>query len=239
MDSVIFAGCSFTYGEGLWRETGDTHQNSVNQKYLIENRWITKVANHFNIVSISKQHNGGNHIWSKQFVMEEVDAATWNETHPKLVLFQTTQFGRHEMSIDEQIEKLEEMVIELESKNIPVRFIHWMWPDINEEEMKIWLNRKTDFLGKLNPSLFIDKQFPPYDGNKLSSNIIRDRTIYILNEFNFQKMVNHTDAYKEGTLANKYTLAAKFKCGDFHMNQKGHDILANEIINYIEKNKLL
>ncbi len=239
MNSIIFSGCSFTYGEGLWRETGDTHQNSINQKYLIENRWITKVANHFNVKCISKQHNGGNHIWSIQFVMQEIDATTWNGNYPKLVLFQTTQFGRHEMDIDGQIEKLEEMVIKLESKNIPVRFIHWMWPDIDENEMKIWLNRNSNFLGKLNPSFFIDKKIPPYDGNKLCSKIIRDRTIYILDEFNFQKMVNHNDAHKIGTLSNKYTLAAKFQCGDYHMNQEGHDVLANEIINYIEKNKLL
>lgn len=239
MDSVIFAGCSFTYGEGLWRETGDTHQNSVNQKYLVENRWLTQVSNHFNITPVTKKHNGGNHIWSIQFVMEEINATDWNGTNPKLLLFQTTQFGRHEMSVDGQIEKLEEMVIELENKNIPVRFIHWMWPDISEDEMKIWLNENNNFLSKLNPYIFIDKKISEYDGKKLCSNIIRDRTIYILDDFNFQKMVNHFDAHKEGTLANKYTLAGKFKCGDFHMNQEGHDILAKEIINYIEKNKLL
>lgn len=244
MDTIIFSGCSFTYGEGLWRETGDTHQNSINQKYLIENRWITKVANHFNIVPTSKGHNGGNHIWSMQFVMQEVDATTWNGKYPKLVLFQTTQFSRHEMNIDDQIQKLEEMVIDLESKNIPVRFIHWIWPDITEYEMDFYLKNKKNS----NPFKYLQNNKsmgmhmhvePPEDGNKLSSKIIRDRTIYILDSFNFDKMVNHNDAHKEGTLANKYTLASKFKCGDFHMNQEGHDVLANEIINYIEKNKLL
>jgi hypothetical protein len=218
MDSIIFAGCSFTYGEGLWRETGDTHQNSINQKYLVENRWLTKVANYFNVNAITKQHNGGNHIWSSQYVLQEIDASTWNNTNPKLVIFQTTQFARHEMSINEQIEVLEEMVIQSENKNIPVRFIHWIWPDINQYEM--------DFI-KVN------------NEDSLSSKIIRNRTIYILDDFNFQQMVDHTKAYKEGTLANKYTLAGKFKCGDFHMNQEGHNLLAKEIINYIEKNKLL
>lgn len=239
MDSVIFAGCSFTYGEGLWRETGDTHQNSVNQKYLVENRWTTKVVNHFNVIPICKKHNGGNHIWSLQFVMESVNESITNNTNPKLVIFQTTQFSRHEMEIDGQIEKLEEMVIELENKNIPVRFIHWMWPDINEDEINFWLNKKNDFLGKFNPTIFMDRKIPPFDGNKLCSKIIRDRTIYILDDFNFQKMVNHDDAHKKGTIANKYTLAGKFNCGDFHMNQEGHDLLAETIINYIEKNKLL
>ena len=218
MDSIIFAGCSFTYGEGLWRETGDTHQNSINQKYLVENRWLTKVANYFNVNAITKQHNGGNHIWSSQYVLQEIDASTWNNTNPKLVIFQTTQFARHEMSINEQIEVLEEMVIQSENKNIPVRFIHWIWPDINQYEM--------DFI-KVN------------NEDNLSSKIIRNRTIYILDDFNFQQMVDHTKACKEGTLANKYTLAGKFKCGDFHMNQEGHNLLAKEIINYIEKNKLL
>jgi hypothetical protein len=236
MDSIIFAGCSFTYGEGLWRETGDTKQNSVNQKYLIDNRWLTKVSNHFGITPITKEHNGGNHIWTMRYVLQEIDAITWNSTNPKLVIFQTTQFGRHEMSIDEQIEQLEKMVIKVEAKNIPIRFIHWVWPDINDEEMEIW---KTGYLSKLSPWSFMDKRIPPYDANKISSKLIRDRTIYILNEFNFEKMVNHKDAHTKGTLAKKYTLAGKFGCGDFHMNQEGHNVLANEIINYIEKNKLL
>jgi hypothetical protein len=239
MSNIIFAGCSFTYGEGLWRETGDTKQNSVNQKYLIDNRWITTVSNHFDITPITKEHNGGNHIWTMGYVLQEIDAITWNGNDPKLVIFQTTQFGRHTMSIDDQIQQLEKMVIEVEAKNIPIRFIHWIWPDLNDYEMQIWSNNKNSFLDKFSPSLFVDKKIPPYDGNKLSSKIIRDRTIYILNNFNFQKMVNHKDAHTKGTLANKYTLAGKFDCGDFHMNQEGHDVLANEIINYIENNKLL
>jgi hypothetical protein len=239
MDSILFSGCSYTYGEGLWRETGDTHQNSENQKYLLENRWTTKVSNHFNLNQISKGYNGGSNIGSIKFVREEFDATTWNGNDIKLILFQTTQFNRHKFSIDEQISELEKFVKEFENKNIPVRFIHWQWVDITDEEMEIFLNRKHDFLGKLNPSFFPDKTIPPYDGNKLTSKIIRDRTIRILDKFNFHEMVYHNDAHKKGTLSNKYTLAGKLRCEDFHMNQEGHDILTNEIINYIEKNKLL
>lgn len=212
MESILFSGCSLTYGEGLWRETGDTHQNSENQKYLIENRWITKVANYFNKNSISKPYNGGNNIGCIEFVNNNITSDT------KLVIFQTTQFIRHEMTVNQQVEEIEKMVIELENKNIPVRFIHWQWPGINEYEM-----------GLVNPK----------NENKLSSKIVRDRTIYILNDFNFHRLINNDDAHKFGTLANKYTLAGKLNCTDYHMNQEGHDLLAETIINYIEKNKLL
>lgn len=247
MDSILFSGCSYTYGEGLWRETGDTHQNSTNQKYLIENRWITKVSNHFNKQCISKQYNGGNNIGSIKYVMQEVDASTWNNTNIKLVIFQTTQFQRHEMGIDDQIVSIENMVTDLENKGIPVRFIHWVWVDITDEELEVYVNSTHGFLNKLfknfpkkvNPSDNVQSALPPYDGNKFSSKIVRDRTIYILNDFNFDKMVNYEEALIPRTLSNKYTLAGKFKCLDFHMNQEGHDVLANEIINYIEKNKLL
>lgn len=247
MDSILFSGCSYTYGEGLWRETGDTHQNSINQKYLIENRWITQVSNHFNKQCISKQYNGGNNIGSIKYVMEEIDATTWNNANIKLVIFQTTQFQRHGMSIDGQIANIENMVTDLENKGIPVRFIHWVWVDVTDEELEVYVNSTHGFLNKLfknfpkkvNPSDNVQSALPPYDGNKFSSKIVRDRTIYILNDFNFDKMVNYEEALIPRTLANKYTLAGKFKCLDFHMNKEGHDVLAKEIINYIEKNKLL
>lgn len=219
MDSILFSGCSLTYGEGLWRETEDTHQNSINQKYLIENRWISKVSNHFNKNCVSKQWNGGNNISSIKYVMDEIDAMSWNGNNIKLLIFQTTQFGRHTMDINEQIVSIENMVTEIENKNIPVRFIHWMWPDVTESELKMVMNETN------------------YD--RLSSEIVRSRTIYILNSFNFNKMIDQGSYKKIGSDSNKYTLAAKFNCTDFHMNQEGHDVLANDIINYIEKNKLL
>ena len=219
MDSILFSGCSLTYGEGLWRETGDTHQNSINQKYLVENRWITKVSNHFNKNCVSKQWNGGNNIGSIKYTMDEIDAMSWNNNNIKLLIFQTTQFGRHSMSINEQVDAIENMVTNLENKNIPVRFIHWMWPDVTESELKLLSDSNID--------------------NKLSSEIVRNRTIYILNNFNFNTMTDPGSYRNVGSNSNKYTLAAKFNCTDFHMNQEGHDVLANDIINYIEKNKLL
>lgn len=212
MESILFSGCSLTYGEGLWRETGDTHQNYKNQKYLIENRWLTKVSNHFNKIPISKEYNGGNNIGCVKYALENINNTT------KLVIFQTTQFIRHQSTINEQVETIENMVIELEDKNIPVRFIHWQWPGISEYEMS-----------------FVEFK----DGNKLSSKIVRDRTIHILDDFNFHQLINNDSAHKKGTLANKYTLAGKLNCTDYHMNQEGHDLLAKTIIDYIEKNKLL
>lgn len=212
MDSILFSGCSLTYGEGLWRETGDTHQNSINQKYLIENRWLSKVSNHFGKKPISKEYNGGNNIGCIKYVMDNIDDTT------KLVIFQTTQFIRHNSTINEQVEQIENMVIELENKNIPIRFIHWQWPGISEYEMS-FINPKNE--------------------NKLSSEIVRNRTIYILDDFNFHQLINNDKAHIAGTLANKYTLAGKLNCTDYHMNQEGHDLLAETIINYIEKHKLL
>jgi hypothetical protein len=245
MDSILFSGCSYTYGEGLWRETGDTHQNSQNQKYLLENRWTTKVSNYFNLNQISKGYNGGSNIGSIKFVKEELDAASWNGNNIKLIIFQTTQFARNEESIDEQITEFEKLVEEVESKNIPIRFIHWQWIDLTKEEIDFFLSKNSSYFGKLTPTFFpFDANrkkhiYPPEDGNKLCSEIIRNKTIYILDEFNFQQMVNHGEAHKSGTLSNKYTLAGKLNCTDYHMNQEGHDILTNTIINYIEENKLL
>ncbi len=241
---ILFSGCSYTYGEGLWRETGDIEESIENQKYLLENRWITKVSNHFNINRLSNGYNGGTNIHSLNFAKKQIEESRKFKQNIKLIIFQTTHFGRDKETIDEQILLLENFVKYVESKSINIRFIHWIWPDISEYEMKFYLNDKSNpnpfrYIEN-NKSMGVGKHVePPEDGNRLCSKIIRDRTIYILNEFNFQPMVNHSDFDKKNSLPKKYTLAGKFKCKDYHMNQEGHDVLANEIINYIEQNKLL
>jgi hypothetical protein len=221
MNSIIFSGCSLTWGEGLWRESPDCKNDQKGLKYQYDNRWSTKVANHFNRTPVVKAQNSGNNLSSIKFVKKEIDVKT------DMVIFQTTQFIRAfvnseftklEDSINYQIEELEKLVEEVEKLGTPVRFIHWMWPDISSYELTL---------------------LPENTVHKICSDIIRNRTIYILDRFNFNNMIDKSTFKKVGSDSNKYTLAAKFNCDDFHMNQEGHDVLANEIINYIEKNKLL
>jgi len=221
MNSIIFSGCSLTWGEGLWRESPNCKNDQIGLKYQYDNRWATKVAKHFNKEAVVKAHNGGNILSSIQFVKKEIDANSWNELNTEMVIFQTTQFKRVTDSVSYQVEELEKLVEYVENLGIKIRFIHWMWPDITSFEIKFLSNSLKNA------------------NEKLSSKIIRDRTIYILNRFNFDKMIDQSTYKVIGSDANKYTLAAKFNCKDFHMNQEGHDVLANEIINYIEKNKLL
>lgn len=81
-DNIIFAGCSFTWGQGLWSylET-DEHVPSY-EEYIFENmslptgsyelrdklRFPTLVSNHFNKTPIVKIPNGGSEYESIQFI---------------------------------------------------------------------------------------------------------------------------------------------------------------------------
>lgn len=70
--AIVFAGCSFTWGQGLWYysnidslvEDGDYGYNAslhgvVQHAFREKWRWPTLVANHFNTVPITHYENGG------------------------------------------------------------------------------------------------------------------------------------------------------------------------------------
>lgn len=262
MKNIVFGGCSLTWGQSLWYEghfPNDNHPrdgmfygNMICEEcmeYMIQNRWPKKVANHFGKEERVNAINGGNNMSIKAFIQNNIDEDT------ELVIFQTTQFVRYPEYIDYQVEKIEQFVLETESKGIPVRFIHWLWVDITEEEMKVFLgnkfydsnaNRLKFPPGGKNAENDLEEvpkvkfQLPPYDGNRLTSKIVRDRTIYILDKFNFSDIVEW-DYYRNGSELNKkYTIAGKFgtpenaSAKDTHFNLEAHNMIASEIIKHIE-----
>ena len=172
----------------------------------------------------------------------------------ELVIFQTTQFVRYPQYVDYQVERIEEFVLETEKKGIPVRFMHWMWTDITDEEMKIFLgNKKYDAdanrlkfppggknaQNNLSEVPKVKFQLPPYDGNLLTSKIVRDRTIYILDKFNFSEIVewqppSGSDLNKQYTIAGKFGVPKTASAADTHFNMEGHNLIANEVIKHLE-----
>lgn len=263
MKNIVFGGCSLTWGQSLWYEGYFPNDNHPRDgffyepkickecyEYMFEHRWPRQVAKHFAKEEKINAINGGNNMSIKAFIQNSINEDT------ELVIFQTTQFVRYPQYIDYQVEKIEEFVEKTESMGIPVRFIHWLWTDITEEEMKIFLgNKKYDAHanrlkfppgGKnaqngLNEVPKVEFQLPPYDGNKLTSKIVRDRTIPILGKFNFSDIVEW-DYYRNGSELNKkYTIAGKFgipedaSAADTHFNLEGHNMMASEVIKHLEK----
>jgi len=261
MKNIVFGGCSFTWGQSLWYEgnfPNDTHPRDgffyepqickECYEYMFEHRWPRQVSNHFNKEEKVDALNGGNNMRIKAFIQNSINEDT------ELVVFQTTQFVRYPQYVDYQVKRIEEFVLETEKKGIPVRFIHWVWTDITDEEMKIFLgNKKYDAdanrlkfpPGGKNaqnnrPEVPIPKfQLPPYDGNLLTSKIVRDRTIYILDKFNFSEIVewqppSGNDLNKQYTIAGKFGVPKTASAADTHFNMEGHNLIANEVIKHLE-----
>ena len=262
MKNIVFGGCSLTWGQSLWYEgnfPNDTHPRDgffyepqickECYEYMFEHRWPRQVSKHFNKKEKVNALNGGNNMGIKAFIQNSINEDT------ELVIFQTTQFVRYPQYVDYQVKRIEEFVLKTEEKGIPVRFIHWMWVDITDEEMKIFLgNKKYD--ADANRLKFppggksaennlaevpkVKFQLPPYDGNLLTSKIVRDRTIYILDKFNFSEIVdwhypNGSDLNKKYTIAGKFGVPETASAPDTHFNMEGHNLMANEVIKHLEK----
>jgi hypothetical protein len=81
MNGIVFCGCSFTWGQGLyyysdlktiveppeytfeWDLVRDSHK-----RYMFANRWARLVANHFNTFEVVKNSNGGQESQSLEFL---------------------------------------------------------------------------------------------------------------------------------------------------------------------------
>ena len=124
MKGIIFAGCSFTWGQGLYYYS--TMKNVVNQgnqftpnlltdahiRYKNIFRFPRLVANHFNGFEIVREPNGGNDITSINFVNNLFDKNKFNDggkydySEIDYIILQTSQVVRNHF--DAEIEgKLE------------------------------------------------------------------------------------------------------------------------------------
>tara|TARA_Y100000389_G_C17342984_1_gene454358 strand:- start:37 stop:954 length:918 start_codon:yes stop_codon:yes gene_type:complete len=113
---IIFAGCSFTWGQGLWSYSPTKLKVPTVNEYLkgagipepadifrMENRWASEVAQRLHSREIIKRHNGGTDEESIRFIDEVkgnnvnrhsllTENVIWEKV--KGVIFQTTQAYR-------------------------------------------------------------------------------------------------------------------------------------------------
>ena len=147
MGNIVFAGCSYTWGQSLWYHRN--FENDIHPKdgmfygdmicpecmeYMIKNRFATQVANYFGKDAKVRTKNGGSNQSILHFCEEAIDSNT------ELIIIQTTHFLRDKLSVTEQIEAYERFVEKMESKGVPVRFIHWMCIDLEHEEYELIKN---------------------------------------------------------------------------------------------------
>ena len=143
---------------------------------------------------------------------------------------------------------LENLVLDLEKQNIPIRFVHWIWPDLTQNEIDLYISGVNTNWGKLAPRFSKNKipvikdAMPPNDSNKLASEIIRSRTIKLNGNFNFQYITeigmatkrNDYNKIKDYTIYGKFGMPKDAVAPDTHFSQEGHNFIAQEIIKHLE-----
>ena len=104
MKKILFAGDSFTWGEGLQYYSGQkdvffpkTHKfdptliSNSQMEFIINNRFPTLVGNHFNKETILRADNGGSNTWSTKFIKE-----IKNTNQISHIIYQLTDLYREE-----------------------------------------------------------------------------------------------------------------------------------------------
>lgn len=245
MENIVFAGCSYTWGQSLWYHGNFENDNHPRDgmfysdmicpecmNYMVENRFANQVSKHFGKEARVKATNGGSNTDVLQFCKEAMDSQT------ELVIIQTTHFTRDNLlKITEQIENFENFTKETELLGIPVRFIHWLFDCVEDYEIDIIKQSHTGL-------------YKTIIENRLNSKIIKDRTILLDGDFNFFKWtelgiaIKQYDSKKYSDVKNR-TIVGYFgqpkeaKYRDTHLSLHGHNMVAKSIIDYIEQNKLL
>jgi hypothetical protein len=104
MKKFLFAGDSFTWGEGLQFYSGQpdvffpkTHKFDPNKisdlqfKFIYDNRFPQHVGNHFNIESIVRADNGGSNTTSISFIQNQININEFSH-----IIYQLTDVYREE-----------------------------------------------------------------------------------------------------------------------------------------------
>lgn len=207
---MIFAGCSYTWGQSLHLYGGfndDRHprdgfyyEESLlphHYQYNVDNRFATKVADYFGRKPIVAARNGN----SNPLMIDWVYRVLKQNPNTDCIIVQSTSFSRGYNQLgddDKQIESFNELIKFVENQNILIRFIHM---DLGENHSRIELSEE-----------------------------IKSRTILYDGKLDFYHTV-----LEENGKRDYRTVASDFEGNDTHFNIEGHKYLAKIIIKELEK----
>lgn len=113
MNGLIFAGDSFTWGQGLYYYSNlpnihiptpghyiDSRVSSSHRKYIEIKRYARLVSNNFDTFELVKPSNGGSDIDSLMFIDDVFKNKNFSYEDISYVIFQTTQFTRSPFEIE-------------------------------------------------------------------------------------------------------------------------------------------
>lgn len=149
MKGIVFAGCSFTWGQGLYYYSGmDTLQEpppnqyipeyvtNAHKRYMFTKRFPRIVSNHFDTFEIVKDPNGGSEgeslnflkcLFDSEFQMHHITQEKYSYSEIEYIIYQFTQPGRNRVKYDYKGEERYFNLIEVGSVNRDTHpFFEWL-----------------------------------------------------------------------------------------------------------------
>jgi hypothetical protein len=257
MNGIIFAGDSFTWGQGLYHysnlpnlkipKTGhyiDTYVTPSHRKFKDTKRFARLVVNEFETFELVKIGNGGNDYESLEFIDDIFKKDGYKYEDISYVIFQTTHFVRSpfEMEVEGEIKQLHFNHSIMKMHNMHDFFIKWL----NQN------NYTLDDYERLHINQIFKKikdKFIELESKGIKCKIICWTSDYIdlikNDEYMFDKFIpilyNNTtidcfetfmEEYPEMMIKNDSYFEKSI--GDGHLSLNAHRIIADSIINKIK-----
>lgn len=256
MKGIIFAGCSFTWGQGLYyysdlpnvvpQTDENFHPNKLTEahiKFKDSIRFPRLVANHFNTIEIVRKPNGGNDRMSMDFInsilneggtdgkyyIEEID----------YIIFQTSQIVRYGFNFIYEYTKYN-----INQPHSDKPFTNWLIQKnmTYDEWFKSFCQQVFDDIKKFfifyeeigikTKIISWQNDLVPYI---LNDEFMNERHIKLDYQFNRYNSIDDLVKFNGGMLiSNDYT-SFKKPVNDRHPSKLCHQIIADNIIENLKK----
>jgi hypothetical protein len=155
---MIFLGCSFTHGHGLWHYTKEiglpkddlyVHQKDFPKSFtfMTENRFSRLVSNHFGNSNVVRDFTGGSDMLNLEFLYELIGLNTWDRkwTFEKYsldeishVIFQTSYLDRCSLNKDGKTYEIKDFTDSYKGNS-----------NISDEAVSFWKELQTTYYNKI------------------------------------------------------------------------------------------
>jgi len=256
MNGIIFAGDSFTWGQGLYYYSGlpniyipspghyvDARVSLSHKKYSQIKRYARLVSNNFDTFELVKPDNGGSDVDSIEFIDDVFKQGKFNYGDISYLIFQTTQFMRSPFEIEINGELFEFYFNDSIKKMHNLHDIFFQWMNKNNYSLEDY-----EKLHKEQIFTKIKNKFIALESKGVSCKILcwTNDYIHLINDDEYMSKrfikITHNNEiintfydlmnlYPELTIGNDPFF--KNSVGDHHLSLRAHEIVANSIIKNI------
>lgn len=261
MKGIIFAGDSFTWGQGVhyYSELPNIQfpLNNYNREYLTNahisykdsQRWVRYVAHYFKTFELVSPINGGSDINSLEFI-DFIWKNGYNYDDISYVVFQTTQFIRSPFKFTYKGNEYDMSITWYDFLSTEIKEVVDGWLIENNStfeefellyKMQVLERIKVKFrsLEENGIKCMIMCWPPDYLDLILNDGYIKERFIpinYKDTEYLCMEHMMHT--HPETVIYTDPTLPTSHQTGDLHISMTGHTAVANSVIKKIESYEL-